>query len=79
MACKKLWAPVPWILETAFGLEVGPGMLFETSIVVALSFFNAVVGLIRDGRARSTIKRRKRNPALGAEAISRERSCRVQK
>jgi len=79
MACKKLWAPVPWILETAFGLEVGPGMLFETSIFVALSFFNAVVGLIRDGRARSDIRRRTRNPALGAEAISRQPPCRARR
>ena len=40
-AVAKFWAPVPWMLEAAIGLEVVLGKYVEGAIIAGLLAFNA--------------------------------------
>jgi len=46
-AIKKLWAPVPWMLEAAILIQLGLGDYVEAGVVALLLLFNAALGFVQ--------------------------------
>src|ERR1035441_5392068 len=65
-AVAKFWAPVPWMLEAAIGLEVVLGTYVEGAIITGLLAFNAGLGFLQEGRAQATLAALKSRLALNA-------------
>ena len=65
-AVAKFWAPVPWMLEAAIGLEVVLGKYVEGAIIAGLLAFNAGLGFLQEGRAQATLAALKSRLALNA-------------
>jgi H+-transporting ATPase len=65
-AFKKLWAPVPWMLEAAILIQLGLGDYVEAGVVALLLLFNAAVGFFQEGRAQATLDALKSRLALVA-------------
>jgi H+-transporting ATPase len=65
-AIEKVWAPVPWMLEAAVVLELALGKYVEAAVIAGLLLFNAVIGLIQEGRAQQTLTALKSRLALTA-------------
>jgi H+-transporting ATPase len=75
-ALSKFWAPVPWMLEAAVVLELALGKYVEASIIAGLLAFNAVLGLLQEGRARATLAALKSRLALNA-SVRRDNTWRT--
>ncbi len=67
-ALKKLWAPVPWMLEAAVVLQLVLGEYLEASAVGFLLVFNAGLGFFQEGRAQATLEALKSRLAVTASA-----------
>ena len=67
-AVTKLWAPVPWMLESAIVLELVLHKVAEGSIIFALLLFNAVLAYFQEGKAQATLAALKSRLALNASA-----------
>jgi H+-transporting ATPase len=67
-ALKKLWAPVPWMLEAAVLLQLALGEYGEASAVAFLLVFNAGLGFFQEGRAQATLEALKSRLAVTAMA-----------
>ena len=65
-ALGKLWAPVPWMLETAIVLQIALGDYTEAAIIAGLLVFNAVLGFLQEARAQATLTALKSRLALTA-------------
>jgi len=65
-AIKKLWAPVPWMLEAAILIQLGLGEYVEAGVVALLLLFNAALGFFQEGRAQATLDALKSRLALVA-------------
>jgi H+-transporting ATPase len=65
-ALDKLWAPVPWMLEAAIVLELVRSNFAEAGVIAALVVFNAVIGLVQEGKAQATLAALKSRLALNA-------------
>lgn len=65
-AFAKFWAPVPWMLEVAFLLEIARGRYVEAAIIMGLLSFNAALGFFQEGRAQATLAALKSRLALNA-------------
>ena len=65
-ALKKLWAPVPWMLEAAILLQLGLGDYVGAGVVALLLVFNAAVGFFQESRAQATLDALKSRLALTA-------------
>ena len=65
-ALQKLWAPLPWMLEAAILLQLGLGDYVQAGVVAGLLLFNAVVGMVQEGRAQKTLEALKSRLALVA-------------
>jgi H+-transporting ATPase len=65
-ALKKLWAPVPWMLEAAMVLELVLGDFTEAAVIFGLLTFNAGIGLYQEGKAQTTLAALKSRLALNA-------------
>jgi len=63
-ALKKLWAPVPWMLEAAILIQIGLGDYVEAGVVGLLLLFNAGLGFFQEGRAQATLDALKSRLAL---------------
>ena len=63
-AVNKLWAPIPWMLETAILLQLGLGDYVEAAVVLLLLLFNAALGFFQEGRAQATLDALKSRLAL---------------
>jgi len=48
---KRLWGPVPWMLEAAVILEIVLGKYDEAAIIAALILFNAVFSTLQEKRS----------------------------
>ncbi|OTP80305.1 HAD-IC family P-type ATPase [Caballeronia sordidicola] len=70
-AVRKLWAPVPWMLEAAIVLQLGLGDYVGAGIVLLLLLFNAGLGLFQEGQAQATVDALKSRLALIA-AVRRD-------
>jgi H+-transporting ATPase len=66
MAFGKFWAPVPWMLEGAIGLELILGKYVEATIIALLLVFNALLGFFQESRAQATLAALKSRLALNA-------------
>ena len=66
MAFAKFWAPVPWMLEAAIGLELILGKYVEATIIALLLIFNALLGFFQESRAQATLAALKSRLALNA-------------
>jgi H+-transporting ATPase len=66
MAFSKFWAPVPWMLEAAVGLELILGKYVEAVIIALLLVFNALLGFFQESRAQATLAALKSRLALNA-------------
>jgi H+-transporting ATPase len=71
-ALAKFWAPVPWMLEAAIGLEMALGKYVEAAIIALLLAFNAALGFFQEGRAQATLAALKSRLALNA-SVRRDR------
>jgi H+-transporting ATPase len=65
-AIKKLWAPVPWMLEAAIVLQLALGNYVEAGVVAVLLLFNAALGFFQEGQAQATLNALKSRLALVA-------------
>ncbi len=63
-ALAKFWAPVPWMLEVAILLQLLLREYIEAAVIGALLVFNAVLGLVQEGRAQATLRTLKSRLAL---------------
>jgi H+-transporting ATPase len=66
MALEKFWAPVPWMLEAAIGLELILDKYVEAAIIAFLLIFNAALGFLQESRAQATLAALKSRLALNA-------------
>ena len=67
-ALRKLWAPVPWMLEAAILLQLVLGEYFEAAAVAVLLVFNVALGFFQEGRAQATLDALKSRLPLTASA-----------
>ncbi len=54
-ALKKLWAPVPWMLEASVVLQLTLGDYVEASVIAVLLVFNAGLEFFQESRAQATL------------------------
>jgi H+-transporting ATPase len=52
---RKMWAPVPWMLEATVVLELVLGKGIEAGIIGALIIFNAVMSTLQENRAQNAL------------------------
>ena len=52
---RKLWSPVPWMLEITILLELYLGKPFEAAIIGLLLVFNAALSFIQENRAQTAL------------------------
>jgi len=52
---RKMWAPVPWMLEASIILELILGKYAEASIIGALVIFNALMSTLQENRAQNAL------------------------
>jgi H+-transporting ATPase len=67
-ALKKLWAPIPWMLEAAILLQLALGEYVEASAIAFLLVFNGGLGFFQEGRAQATLEALKSRLAVTASA-----------
>ena len=48
---RKVWGPIPWLLEVTIVIQVLLGRSGEAAIVGALLVFNAIISFVEEGRA----------------------------
>jgi H+-transporting ATPase len=65
-ALRKLWAPVPWMLEAAVLLQLALGEYIEAPAIVFLLGLNAALGFCQEGRAQATLEALKSRLAVNA-------------
>ncbi len=53
---KKMWGPVPWMLEASVLLELVMGKFTEAGIIAVLVLFNAVIGTIQESRSEDALE-----------------------
>jgi H+-transporting ATPase len=70
-AVRKLWAPVPWMLEAAIVLQMFLGDYVSAGIVLLLLLFNAGLGFFQESQAQATVEALKSRLALIA-AVRRD-------
>lgn len=63
---RKLWAPVPWMLEAAIVLQLGLHKFVEAAVIAGLLVFNAALGFFQEGKAQATLAALKSRLALNA-------------
>jgi H+-transporting ATPase len=51
----KFWSPVPWMLEAAIVLQLGLGAYPEAAVLGGLLLVNAVLGVLKEGRAGAAV------------------------
>ncbi len=52
---KKLWAPIPWMLEATIALQLYLGKPDEAAIIAALLVFNAILSFVQEHRANKAL------------------------
>jgi H+-transporting ATPase len=53
---KKLWAPVPWMLEISVILELVLGKYIEAMIIGFLIVFNAIISTVQENKAQNALE-----------------------
>jgi H+-transporting ATPase len=52
---KRLWGPIPWMLEAALVFEVMLGKVAEPAIIAAWLLFSAILGGVQERRAQTAL------------------------
>jgi H+-transporting ATPase len=52
---KRMWGPIPWLLEAAMIFELLLGKVVQAAVVFLLLVFSAVIGAIQEERAKKAI------------------------
>ena len=65
-AARRLWEPVPWMLEAAIVLQLAIGERLEACIIALLLAFNVALGVMQEGRANDALAALKKQLALNA-------------
>lgn len=65
----KFIAPVPCLLEAAIALQFYLGEYLEAAVILVLLIFNAVLGIVQEGRAKATLAALKSRLALKASVL----------
>jgi len=52
---RKLWGPVPWMLEATLVLQAVLGKWTDAIVIAALLVVNAVLGFLQEGRAQTAL------------------------
>lgn len=52
---RRLWGPIPWMLEAALVLELALGKVTEPAMIAAWLLFSAVVGAVQERRAQQVL------------------------
>ncbi|WP_029495903.1 cation-transporting P-type ATPase, partial [Gluconobacter thailandicus] len=52
---RRLWGPIPWLLEAALFLEVALGKAVESAIIGGWLVFSALVGSMQERRAHAAL------------------------
>ena len=52
---RKLWAPVPWMLEATIILEFALGKWLDATIILAVLTLNTVLGIVQERRAEAAV------------------------
>ncbi len=66
---KKLWAPVPWMLEITIALQLILGKYDEAIIISALLLFNSVLSFFQEEKANKTLILLKHRLAIRARVL----------
>jgi H+-transporting ATPase len=66
---RRLWEPVPWMLEAAIVLQLAIGERIEALVIAALLAFNLVLGLLQERRAGAALAALKSKLALHASVL----------
>jgi len=53
---RKVWGPVPWMLEVSLALELVTHHYTQATIIGALIVFNAVISFVQEHRAQDALK-----------------------
>lgn len=53
---RKLWAPVPWMLEATIILEFALAKWLDATIILAVLTLNTVLGIIQERRAEAAVE-----------------------
>jgi H+-transporting ATPase len=52
---KRLWGPIPWMLEAALIFEIVLGKTLEPAIIAAWLAFSAILGGVQERRAQAAL------------------------
>lgn len=74
-AAHHLWAPVPWMLETAVALELSRGETLEAAMIGTLLLLNVILGLAQESRATSALRLLKQHLAFKTRVRRDGRWC----
>jgi H+-transporting ATPase len=66
---KKIWGPVPWMLELCLVLEVISGKYIESAIIGALILFNAVMSTLQENKAQNALALLKDRLSVNSRAL----------
>jgi H+-transporting ATPase len=61
---KKLWGPVPWMLELSILLEVFLGRYTQATIISLLLLFNAFISFYQESRSQNALALLKQKLAI---------------
>jgi len=65
----KMWAPVPWMLETAILLELILGKYIEAGVIGALVVFNALMSVLQENNAQNALALLKKRLTVSARVL----------
>ena len=63
---RRLWAPVPWMLEATMLLQLALGEFLSAGVVGGLLVFNAVLGTVQEQRTQAAVAALRRRLAVTA-------------
>lgn len=66
---RRLWGPVPWMLETAVILEVILGKYLEAGVIAVLIVFNAVFSALQEKRSADALAMLRNRLQLNARVL----------
>jgi H+-transporting ATPase len=66
---RKLWAPMPWMLEATVALELALGRHLEALIMGLLLLFNAFLSFVQENRAQSALTMLRKQLTVQARAL----------
>lgn len=66
---KKMWAPVPWMLEISILLELVLGKYVEAAIIGALVLLNAFMSMLQESKAQNALVLLKQRLTLNARVL----------